>query len=173
MVMNKSDFDLDSLYQDLAARFRALSGLFSLLGTQEAVQQLIENLVSGDAEAFARLIEPVEIPNIPQLGKCFWLREIIERVTVTPTLVEVCVLRDNLTPAERILYIQIARRYGALIPLRDAELALWRLGEGPEIPPGPFLDELKANGLVTCKTEVKYDVSTTQGPFGKPQRVCI
>lgn len=171
--MKKSDFDLDSLCQDFAARFRALSQLFGQLGSQEAVRELLENLVSGDAEAFARLIEPVEIPNIPQLGKCFWLREIIERVTMTPTLVEVCVLRGDLTPVERILYIQIARRYGALIPLGDAELALWRLGATPEIPPGPFLDELKANGLVTCKTEVKYDVSTTQGPFGKPQRVCI
>ena len=170
--MKKSEFNLDGLYQDLAGRFRALSGLFDQLGSQEAVQQLLENIISGDAEAFSRIIEPVEISNIPQLGKCFWLKEIIERVIVTPTLVEVCVLRDDLTPAERILYMQIAMLYGALILLRDAELAMWKLGESPGISPGPFLDELKANGLVTCKTEVKYDVSTTQG-FGKPQRVCI
>jgi hypothetical protein len=168
--MKKDDLDLDSLYQDLAGRFRALSVLFSQLGSQDAVQQLLESLISGDADAFARLIEPVEIPNIPPLGKCFWLREIVERVAVTPTLVEVCRLRQDLTPAERWLFIQIARRYGALILLVDPRLA--NLGEGPEIPLGPFLDELRANGLVTCKPEVKYDVSTTP-VLGKPERVCV
>jgi hypothetical protein len=30
-----------------------------------------------------------------------------------------------------------------------------------EVPPGPFLDELKVNGLVTCKFETTYDTNTT------------
>ncbi|MGH2673867.1 MAG: hypothetical protein ACRDKA_13165 [Actinomycetota bacterium] len=78
------------------------------------------------------------------------MREIIDRVIVTPTEVEVCVLRDDLTPAERGLYLMIAIRHGALIPLTKAEGSLIMLGPGPEIPPGPFLDELKANDLVDC-----------------------
>ncbi|HXG63631.1 MAG TPA: hypothetical protein VNO70_00900 [Blastocatellia bacterium] len=171
--MKKSDFNLDGLYEDLAGRFRALSGLFGQLGSPDAVQQLLDNLISGDAEAFARLIEPAAMPSIPQLGKCFWLRGIIERAVLTPTLIEVCVLRDDLSPDERRLYLQIAIRHKERIHLSEADMVLWKLGNGPEIPPGPFLDELKANGLVTCKTEVKYDTSTVQGPFGKPERVCI
>jgi hypothetical protein len=119
------------------------------------------------------LIEPVQIPGIPQLGKCFWLREIIELGVETPTLVEVCVLRDDLTPNERRLYMRIVIKYGVHTPLSNAEKVFHTLGEGPEIPPGRFLDELKANGLVTCKTKVKFDVSTTQGPFGKYELVCI
>jgi hypothetical protein len=46
------------------------------------------------------------------------------------------------------------------------------LGQGPEIPPGPFLEELKANGLVTCDKKPKHDVSTVV-VLGKPERVCV
>jgi len=38
--------------------------------------------------------------------------------------------------------------------------------------PGPFLDELKLNGLVTCTVETIYDTSTTL-VFSNPERVCI
>jgi hypothetical protein len=168
--MKEDDFNLDSLYQDLAGRFRALSGLFGQLGSQEAVQQLLENLVTGDAEAFARLIEPVEIPNFPPLGKCFWLREIFEDIIETPTMAEVCRLRQDLTIEERWLFIRIARQHGAHILLSDPNLAM--PGEGLEIQPGLFLEDLKANGLVTCKLEEKIEVSTIL-VFGNPEQFCI
>jgi hypothetical protein len=170
--MAEQDLELEGLHRDLADRFSALSRLFAELGSPKGVRRLVDTLVSGDAEAFNRLIDPVDLPDIPQLGKCFWVREIIDRVVVTTTLVEVCTLREDLTGAELVLYLSIARRHGALIPLTAAEDAITALGDGEGIPPGPFLDELRANGLVTCTTRVKHDVSTKLG-LGKPERVCV
>jgi hypothetical protein len=82
------------------------------------------------------------------------------------------VLRDDLTTEERVLYLSIATRHGARIPLTEAQEAMMTLGQGPEIPPGPFLEELKANGLVTCDKKPKHDVSTVV-VLGKPERVCV
>jgi hypothetical protein len=171
--MERVEADFESLYEDLAGRFGALGRIFGQLETQGAARQLLEAIITGDPEALTRLIEPAEIPKWPQLGKCYWLKAIIERVVQTPVLVEVCVLRDDLNPTERVEYFNIAIRYGTPILVREVELLLQSLGKGPEIPPGPFLDELKARGLVMCKTEVKYDVSTIQGAFGKPERICL
>jgi hypothetical protein len=170
--MAEQDLELEGLYRDLAERFNALSQLFAEFGSPKGARQLVDTLVSGDAAAFNRLIDPLDIPTIPPLGKCFWVREIIDRVVVTQTLVEVCTLREGLSGAELALYLSIARRHGALIPLTTAEEAITALGDGEGIPPGPFLDELKANGLVTCTTKVKKDVSTKLA-LGKPERVCV
>jgi hypothetical protein len=38
------------------------------------------------------------------------------------------------------------------------------------IPPGPFLDELKANGLVTCEGHQKYNQAIAR-TFSPPQHV--
>lgn len=168
----KGEANLDTLYQDLAGRFRALGQLFDQLGSRDGAQALVDSLISEDGSAFNRLIEPLDIPDFPQLGKCFWVREIIDRVVANPTLVEVCVLRDDLTPQERVLYLSIAMRHGTAMPLTEAQNAMMTLGQGPEIPPGPFLEELKANGLVTCDQQVKYDVSTVL-TLGIPERVCV
>jgi hypothetical protein len=40
------------------------------------------------------------------------------------------------------------------------------------IPPGAFLDELKANGLVTCESRMTYDTNTIL-VLGKPEQVCV
>jgi hypothetical protein len=170
--MVEHDIDLEDLHRDLADRFSALSRLFAEFGSPKGARRLVDTLVSGDAAAFNQLLDPLDLPTIPPLGKCFWVREIIDRVVVTTTLVEVCTLRDDLTGAELVLYLSIARRHGALIPLTAAEDAITALGDGEGIPPGPFLDELKANNLVTCTTRVKHDVSSKLA-FGKPERVCV
>lgn len=170
--MAEQELDLEALYRDLGDRFSALSQLFAEFGSPKGARRLVDTLVSGDAAAFNRLIDPLDVPTIPPLGKCFWVREIIDRVVVTTTLVEVCTLREDLSGGELALYISIARRHGALIPLTAAEEAITALGDGEGIPPGPFLDELKANGLVTCTTKVKRDVSTKLA-LGKPERVCV
>jgi hypothetical protein len=168
----KGEFNLDSLYQDLAGRFRALGQLFDQLGSRDGAQALVDSLISEDGPAFNRLIEPLDIPDIPQLGKCFWVREIIDRVVANPTVVEVCVLRDDLTPEERVLYLSIAMRHGMVMPLTEAQRAMMTLGQGPEIPPGPFLEELKANDLVICNRQAKADIVTVL-TLGKPERVCV
>jgi hypothetical protein len=40
------------------------------------------------------------------------------------------------------------------------------------IPPGAFLNELKAKGLVTCHLQMTYDTSTTL-VFSNPEQVCV
>ena len=75
--MEKHDSNIEHLYRDSAERFKALSRLFGQLGSAEAAQRLLESLISEDAKAFARLIEPVNIPDLSGLGKCFWLRRLL------------------------------------------------------------------------------------------------
>ena len=168
--MEYRDANLDDLYQDLADRFRALSQLFGQLGSPESAQELVSSLISEDAVAFNRLVDSVDYP-MPPIGKCFWLKEIIESTIGGPNgTVEECWLRDDLTSQERGLYLEIAWRHNILVvweerpklSLEDRRIV---------IPPGPFLDELKANGLVTCESRIAY--SPIHGAFGKPQRQCF
>jgi hypothetical protein len=169
--MEKRDSRLGEMYQDLAGRFEMLSRLFSQLSSPDATRELLESISAGDAKAFNRIINPIEIP---LLGKCFWVREIIERVVSTPTgFVTECWLRDDLTPDERILYFRIAFRHSRLTPVaKSMEVTLQARNGRQLIPPGAFLDELKANGLVTCEDRMTFDTSTSLFP-GRPERICV
>jgi hypothetical protein len=167
--MEESDSNLNSLYDELAGRFGALSQLFAKLSSSKASQELLDSLTSGDSAAFNHLIDSVDIPI---LGKCFWVREIVEHVVVTPVgFVEECWLRDNLTPTERGLYLQIASRHRQEKTVAKLMEVTIQTGHAV-IPPGPFLDELKANGLVTCELHMAYDASVS-AIMSKPERVCI
>jgi hypothetical protein len=167
--METGNSNLNSVYDELAGRFGTLSQLFSRLSSSKASQELLDSLTSGDTAAFNQLIDSVDIPI---LGKCFWVREIIEHVVVTPTgLVEECWLRDNLTPAERGLYLQIAFRHRQEKPVAKSMEVTIQTGHAV-IPQGPFLDELKANGLVTCDLRMTYDTSAS-AVMSKPERVCV
>lgn len=168
--MEKRDSDLDGLYKELAGRFGALSGLFGELSSPSAVKELLDSLTLADAaKPFPRLVDRFDFPMI---GKCFWLRELIEHVVKTFTgFVEECRVRDNLTPSEFGLYFSIAWRH------RDRTLVGKQMAGAMHdtsrvVPPGPFLDELKANGLVTCKNEPTYNTSITF-VFGPPEKICI
>ena len=167
--MAKRDSNLNSLHDELAGRFAALSQLFGKLSTSKASQELLDSLTFGDAAAFNHLIDSVDIPMI---GKCFWVREIVERVVVTPTgFVEECRLRENLTPPERGLYFQIAFRHRQGKPVAKSMEVNFQTRHAI-IPPGPFLDELKANVLVTCELRMTYDASLS-AIMSKPERVCV
>lgn len=169
LAMEKRDSNLNSLHDELAGRFGALSQLFGKLSSSKASQELLDSLTSGDAAAFNQLIDIVDMPI---LGKCFWVREIIERVVVTPAgFVEECWLRDSLTPSERGLYLQIAFRHRQEKPVAQSMEVTIQTGHAV-IPPGPFLDELKANGLVTCDLRMTYDTSAI-AVMSKPERVCV
>jgi len=169
--MKKHDSNLDELYQDLADRFGALGQLLTELSSPKATQELLGSLAAGDAAAYNRLIDRVDLPLI---GKCFWLREVIERIMETPTgFVEDCWLRDDMTPAERSLYFLIAFRHRRGTPIaKSMEVTMQESLGHRVIPPGAFLDELKANGLVTCESRMTYDTSTIL-VLGKPERVCV
>ena len=169
--MYERDYKLDALYQDLADRFAAVGRLFVQLSSPKATQELLDNLATGNAAALNRLVDGVELS---LFGKCFWIREIIERVVSTPTgLVEDCWLREDLTPAERVLYLVIAFRHSRATPVAKSMQVTLQPEIGRRlIPPGPFLDELKANGLVTCELRMTYDTSTTL-VLGRPERACL
>jgi hypothetical protein len=168
-VMERGEANLDDLYQDLAHRFRALSRLFGQLGSPESAQALLDSLISEDGVAFNRFVDRVDYP-MP-IGKCFWLKEIIESTIGGPNgTVEECWLRDDLTSQERGLYLAIAWRHNILVALEERP-KLTLEDRRVVIPPGPFLDELKANGLVTCEWRITY--SSIGVAAGKPQRVCI
>ena len=170
--MENKDSNIDDLYRDLAGRFRAVSKLFRKLGSEETVHQLLDSLISRDSDAFNRLIEAVDIPDLPPHLKCRLYREWIEQVICDPYTVKVCRLRPDLTPDERLQYLLIAFRHRPSQPVAaEPGIGITLLGENPEIPPGPFLDELKANNLVTCEDETRYDCSL-QLVFGPPEWVC-
>jgi hypothetical protein len=166
--MEKRDSNLDGMYQELAERFGALSRLFGELSSPDAAKELLDSLTLADvARPFPQIVDI----DIPMVGKCFWLRQLIEHVVVTPTSSVVCRVRDNLTSYEIGLYFSIAWRH------RDRTVVGKQIAgaihdTSREVPPGPFLDELKVNGLVTCKFETTYDTSTTL-VFSNPERVCI
>jgi hypothetical protein len=169
--MEQSDPRLNEVFQDLAKRFGALSQLFGQLSSPEAARKLLDSLAGGNAAAFNQIVDRVEIP---VYGKCFWVQELIERVVMTPTgFVEECWLRENLTPAERSLYRIIAFRHSHETPVaKSMEVTLHERTGHRVIPPGAFLDELKANGLVTCERRMTYDTSTIL-VLGRPERVCV
>jgi hypothetical protein len=92
--------------------------------------------------------------------------------TLTSTFVgfdEQCRLRTDLTRGEWLDYILVTLRHD---PSRLE-------GQGPVlralddvIPPGPYLEELKAHGLVTCALVRKYSSRLSLFP-GTPERFCL
>ena len=139
----------EQLAKDLRERSRALASLYERLATEEGAQVLVDAIASGKPEDFARVYEGLELP---VHDRCAWVRDAVEVLSFTPQPTEECHLRHPLTQQERVLYFIIARRYGQL----QATVATGGGGSlfqvvPPAIPPGPFLDELKANGLVDCK----------------------
>ena len=170
--MENKDSNIDDLYHHLARRFRAVSQLFRKLGSEESVHQLLDSLILRDPDAFNRLIETLDIPDLPPHLKCRLYREWIEQVICDPYTVEICRLRLDLTADERLQYLLIAFRHRPLQPIAtQPAIGISLLGENPEIQPGPFLDELKANNLVTCNHETRYDCKL-QLAFGPPEWVC-
>lgn len=148
--MQPAGFSADAFYKDLAARFKAISVLFERLGTPKAAQEIIEALASGDAKTFSRFTDLVDYPNLLE-GKCAWVRDVIESAAATETTVDECWLRTNLTPAEGRRYLEIAMRHlGTGTPMLTVSSGLGLSRERTIIYPGPFLDELNANGLVEC-----------------------
>jgi hypothetical protein len=169
--MKPPDTNLDALYQELAGRFGALSQLFGKLNSPKAVQQLLDGLTSNDGAGFQPFVDQL---NLPMLGKCYWLQEVIERVVSTPAglIPGDCWLRDNLTQQERWEYLQIALRYRIRRPVDSTAVVTLKNGHYV-IPPGPFLDELKAAGLVTCgPPQMSYETTVTIA-LSKPELVCV
>jgi hypothetical protein len=169
--MDKRDPGLDDFHEELAQRFGAISRLFADLGTPGGAKDLLDRMMSEDPRALDPILDGVDLP-IPMLGKCMWVREVLERVIHGPMHFEtVCWVKDNLTPAEQLTYLQIWLRYRPWPPQVATGTSTLVAGH-VVIPPGPFLDELKANGLTECDTVATQD-STLVPVLGRPERICV
>jgi hypothetical protein len=156
--------------KELAERFRLVGEFFRGLSRPERVRSVIRSLQADGPEEFRRLMD--EIPDFP--GRCLTLcasvRNIVEGATVQEE--ERCALRVDLTTAERVFAWQIYERHFGPTRPEPVEVS----GPGLHaivleiIPPGPYLDELKANNLVTCWSERVWVLTWSLGP---PSWECI
>jgi hypothetical protein len=138
----------EQLAKELQERSRALAALYDRLATYEGAHTLVKALGSGKADDFAQVYAGLELP---VHNRCAWVRDAVDVVVAEPNPSDECVLRDDLTQGERLLYLMIAMKYAQVLypvpPRVPSPLVL----VPPPIPPGPFLDDLKAAGLVKCQ----------------------
>jgi hypothetical protein len=159
--MSDIESDVKSLHQDFADRLRALGAMFTDLGTEEGAERLLGSLVTDDGSEFHELIDGYALPNFPKLGKCVWVREVLDSVLIKPNVEEICTILATLTPQQRVMVLAIARKHTIFLiePI-----------EGQAVAPGSFLDELNADSLVTCKpTGVHVRPLSLLGPY---ERFC-
>jgi hypothetical protein len=160
--MAELESDIERLHRDFGQRLRALGAMFSDLGTDEGAARLLRSLVADDADEFHELIDRYDLPDFPTLGRCVWVREVMDSVLLTPNVDEVCTIASNLTPQQRLTLLAIARKHLVLLiePL-----------EGQAVAPGPFLDELKEHHLADCKqTSGHVKPLSLLGPY---ERFCV
>ncbi len=86
---------------------------------------------------------------------------------------EVCRLRTDLSSDERRRYLALCMDYRERgeMPHVDVPSSTHDGILGPVIPPGPFLNALQAEGLVTCGPEPTDGGLTLV--IGPPSRVCV
>lgn len=163
--------EIDDLAGQIAGRSAAVRLVLDRLSAPETARLVVESAVRGDARAFNQLFEGIEL-EVP--NKCFYISELIETMSSSQVWVQECSIRDNLTWAEWNNYFAIAKRHDQLGGRGNntALLVETDASGGAVVTPGAFLDELKANGLVTCQFVKKY-VSGSSLVFGKPQRFCF
>ena len=151
--------DLD---ESLATQFQAMQVLSIRLSKPEEVGKLVDILAARDAKAFNVWVDGLDLP-VPD--KCWWVQDKLERTISSQKLEEVCRVRTILTWREAWLYFGIvqAHRQAGTLPT---------IGLDGRVPPGPFLDDLRANGLVDCAYE--WVVTTELLPIlGKPYHFCL
>jgi hypothetical protein len=175
--MNQDEANLNAFSNELAGRLKAASVILNKFSTPAAARSLIDALISGDRKAFRELIGPIRGVDMPPLGKCFWVSQIIEAVTsgVSKGPNKKCYLRTDLTSAERAQYLLIALRHRASFPLDRVRLAIREAGgPGPEVPEGAFRDQLEAAGLLKCELYPMIRTEHGSSPLlTKPERICI
>jgi hypothetical protein len=165
--------ELDDLAQHIASQSAALGQVLDRLSRPEIARAVVATALEGDARKFEGLFEgiDVEVPN-----RCVWIADTVEKLTSTFVgFAEECRLRDDLTLDEWIQYVQITRRHHRFVLAENdgSSPAFEVVGDGHVvIPPGAYLDELKANGLVACSLVKKYSSGIFLFP-GKPERFCL
>jgi hypothetical protein len=163
----RNEPDLESV----ADRLRVVGEFLVGLADADSVRRLVRALQADEPDAFHEFIEVVPdfAGRCPTL--CAVVREVVEGAEVREE--ERCALRPDLSLAERLLALRIYERHFGRVE-RVVETGISHSGlraVGLEfIPPGPYLDELKANNLVTCWTE---RVLVPTWSLGLPQWECV
>ncbi len=153
---------IGELSTEFAQRLGALADLFSRWREPEVARAVLEALIAGDGKAFRELGE-VDLP-FPPLDICAWIVEVVEKVVPVPKTEDVCRLRELLSPWERRLYLAIVFEFmqsGQPMPIDASGV----------IQPGPFLEALRAAGLVSCVPE--WAGGGLELVIGKPERMCV
>lgn len=160
---------ISELSDEFARRVGALADLFESWRKPDVSRAVIESMILGDGEAFEDLQGEFDVPF---LGKCAWLSEIVEKIARV-TSEKVCRLRTDLSPEERRRYLALCMEYRhrGELPHIEAPSTTQDGFLGPTIPPGPFLSALQTDGLVTCRTEANDGGLTLV--IGPPSRVCV
>lgn len=189
-TLELSDKAIDEAIADLSDQLAREAGAFAEVFQSwrrpEVAREVVESLLNGDAEAFNALLQPgldafdPDPPDREAIGialcyKVLLLVEKIGQIKRIPSDTETCRLRTDLTADERRRYVAIAASF------TDAEIwevgagrGLTALGEdGPVVPPGPFRDALRAEGLVNCKQdETILALDPNTGVYGQARDVC-
>ena len=162
---------LDETAVDFAARAGALADLLQRWRRPALARTVIASLLAEDADTFCELLRDFEPP---VLGKCWWVRDIVERMVAAVELRSVCRLRTDLTAGERWLYLRLAMRFRETARVIGwVGCGLQSAGDpGREIPPGPFLDALRVEGLVVCGDE-PVEGAGLQQVLGRPAQLCV
>jgi hypothetical protein len=160
----------EQLAKQLQDRSRALASLYDRLATYEGTQALVKALASGKADDFAEVYAGLELP---VQNRCAWVRDAVDVIVSEPRRSDECVLREDLTPAERLLYLMIAMKYAQILHPVPPRVPSPFVLVPALIPPGPFLDELKANGLVECKLVLAQGGSSPKLLHSAPYRFCL
>jgi hypothetical protein len=176
--LNQEDVEtsIAELSEEFARRVGALADLFASWREPDVARAVIDSMIEGDPKSFGKLSRPLkwDFPPIdgipPVLGKCYWLSEVIEKI-VPPRTEVVCRLRMDLSPTERARYYMLVLQFSRLGKMPALQAPSSPSFLGPVVPPGEFLEALKAENLVTCREEpVDNGLSLVLGP---PSRVCL
>lgn len=166
-----AELALDQAAADFAERAGALADLFARWRRPALARTVIASLLADDGDTFRELLRDFDPP---VLGKCWWVREVVEKVVASTQMRTVCRLRTDLTPGERLLYLRLVQRFrDRTAVLAEASSALdARGGVVAEIAPGDFLEALRAEGLVIC-TEEPVEGAGLQQVLARPALLCV
>jgi len=176
------DEALSDLSDEFAREAGELANVFESWRKPEVAREVVESLINQDREAFRALLEPGIDPSDPRdpdetrIAICYkllLLAEKLGRPKSVKTGTETCRLRTDLSPDERRRYLAIAFQFtdGQIWERGAADVLIG--SEGPVVPPGPFLDALKAEGLVKCvPDESIVSLDPRSGVFRGLEDVC-
>lgn len=162
----------NDLSRELAARFQVVGRFFTEIGNEADAERLLDCMVGNDAKTFGQFLDRLVLPgdfDIPRLGKCIWLSELIEVAVVELAPREYSATRLDLTRQEKLLRTRCIRanpRSGRVVK-KDA------FGFEREIIENQGLLEcMEKNGLVERVT-IYEKVNSIILTFGVPQAICV